>query len=207
MTMRNALWVGLTFVMWLADVGYAATIVVGDHAVTPNDKTFVPIMIQREDGDPNLLGVELAIQTGDGLLGPTIGTVDLVTGTIFADNHTGSRDKGSLPRQAFWETTTAAGAIAIPPAGLLARIEIDASGLTSGTYDLTLTTVLGQSTVLFDEMANVVVPNNGEPIKGSITIVPEPSGGLACAGLVLIAWCRRRFTHPQSGQFGNAFPP
>ncbi len=168
-----------------AHTGHAAMIVVGDHEVAAGGQALIPVMIQRQDGDPDLAGVQLAIQISDGTSGPTIGVVDLITGTIFATNHTGSRDKGSLSRQAFWETTTATGAVQIPSAGVLATIEIDTSGLTSGTFDLTLTSVMGTSTVLLDALANTVVPNQGQEIHGSVTIVPEPTSVWVWAGLGL----------------------
>jgi hypothetical protein len=176
---------GLALVVCLPGALRAATITVGDQVVVAQGLALVPIMIQRQEGDPDLMGIELALQIGDGTAGPEIGLVDLVTGTIFQDNNTGSRDKGSLPRQAFWETTTASGSVPIPSQSLLATVQILTGEATSGQFDLALTSVLGQSTVLFDEAANVVLPNGGAEITARVTFIPEPLGGpLLAMGLV-----------------------
>jgi hypothetical protein len=192
LTLRFVLSVVAALLASLTGVCHGAIIVVGDHRIVPDGLSQVPIFIERTEGDRDLLGIELAIQIGDGTSGPTIGNVDLVTETIFESNNTGSRDKGSLPRQAFWETTTATGAVPIPESGLLATVEIDARGWTAGNFDLSLTSVLGASTVLYDDRANVVPPNNGAEIKGSVTIVPEPSGLLIGAGFGAALLRRRR---------------
>jgi hypothetical protein len=48
--------------------------------------------------------------------------------------------------------------------------------------------VLGESTVLFDEAANVVLPNGGAEITTRVTLIPEPLGGPLLA-LGLVFWC------------------
>ncbi len=188
---RLGMWLALFWVLCQTGAVHGAMIFLGVQEVAQDGKTLIPVMIQHEVGDPQLAGVQLAMQISDGTVGPKIGAVDLVTGTIFESNHTGSRDKGSLPRQAFWETTTAAGTVPIPATGVLATIEVDTTGLKSGAFVLKLTSVLGASTVLFDGLANPVIPNNGQEIEGTLTVVPEPTGLLMCVGLGIVLWRAR----------------
>lgn len=168
----------------------AAVIDVGVHNIAANVVTSIPISIRSQEGsDPHVAGMNIAIQIGDGSSGPVIKSVNLDSDTIFDGNNTGSTNQGSLDRQAFWGITTAAGSIPITD-GLIATIEVDAAGLTEGSFALTLSSVLGAPTELLDTSAS---PIGLMVVDGQINIVPEPGTtgilGLAIAGF--IAFSRR----------------
>lgn len=80
------------------------------------------------------------LEPGTGIVGPAITGVDILTGTIFADNNIGQIDGGSpdtpTPQVAIFITATETGTVIAE--GLLARITIDTTGFTGGTYDLSL---------------------------------------------------------------------
>jgi hypothetical protein len=166
----------------------AAIITVGDHDILADAVTPIQIMIEREENDPEIAGIDLAVQVADGTSGPTIGMIDLATGTPFeTNNFGGSLDSGSDPRHAFWGIITDTGTVSIPESGLLATVYLDAAGLFSGTFDIALTSVLGVDTQLYDELGNPVPLNQGQPITGSVTlVVPEPASLFIWLALMLL---------------------
>lgn len=190
--MRKRFLFVLASALWWGGAAQAAMITVGDHAIAPNVVTPITILVEAEAGDPQIAAVDFAIQISDGVTGPTIGQVDLETGTAFASNNIGgSNDKGSLPRQAFWEIITDTGTVPIPSPGILATVQIDATGISSGTYEVRLTSVQGVNTQFFDGQINSVPLNQGEEIIGSVTIVPEPAALLAWGALIPLLSGRR----------------
>lgn len=81
-----------------------------------------------------------AIPTGTGIRGPSITAVDIVTGTIFANNNTGQVDSLaglSFPQLGFRSTSTQSGSVVAE--GLLARVTLDTTGYFEGSFDLSLT--------------------------------------------------------------------
>lgn len=188
--------------LWLAGPAQAAIIVVGDHQIAPNAVTPIEIVIEPEAGDPEIAAVDFAMQIGDGITGPTIGQVDLETGTPF-DGHNvgGSSDKGSLPRQAFWEIITDVGTVPVPSSGILATVEIDTTGITGGTYAVKLTSVSGISTEILDGLNSPVSLNQGQEITGSVTIIPEPVS-LFTWGMVVMPLALRRRVGCRCGVMG-----
>ncbi len=87
-------------------------------------------------------GIDLFVQVGDGGTtvggddtGPRITSLDLVTGTIFAANHT---DVFTDPAPLIWGATTTTTAGTVAANGVLATLTIDTTGITTGQFDLIL---------------------------------------------------------------------
>ena len=135
----------------------AAVIDVGNHLLAPNlsgqqvelyvaggeQIAGIDFFAQVGDGGPELVNVGLPAGTD----GPEITAVDLKSGTIFAP--TGAQQ---VEQQRFGVEQVFFAAVAIsdpPPAaqtvaasGLFARLTVDTTGLTEGTFDLLLADVL-----------------------------------------------------------------
>lgn len=129
------------------------TIVVGSHNLQPNqpDQT-VQIFVS---GGDLVAGVNFYIQTANGgpeaeaegwippgtaIVAPAITNLDLLTGTIFAENNLGQLGglpPGAYPQIAFGGTLLASGYV--PADGLLATVTIDTTGFLSGSFALSLT--------------------------------------------------------------------
>ena len=180
----------LVFVVALlaSSVLHAAVIDVGVHNIGPNTITSVPISIRPQSGDPSIAGMNLAVQIGDGTGGPVIKSVNLDSNTLFDGNNTGSIDQGSLSRQAFWRITTATGAVPVID-GIIATLEIDATGLTEGSFALTLSSVLGAPTELLSPSAT---PIDLTVNDGQINIIPEPTSALLLGVGGILLGSRRR---------------
>jgi hypothetical protein len=93
-------------------------------------------------GGEAVSGIDLFVQVGDGGVtvggddtGPKITNLDLVTGTIFAANHT---DIFTDPAPLIWGATTTTTAGTVAASGLLATLTIDTTGITTGQFDLLL---------------------------------------------------------------------
>jgi hypothetical protein len=140
-------------------VGLAVpTITIGTIQLQPNTAgQVVELSVTGGDAVPGLsLYLQVAnggpefetlagLTPGSGIDGPAMTAIDLVTGTIFDGNNTGQTDGSdpAIPQVAFVYITTASGTVAA--SGLLARVTFDTTGLTGGTYPLSLT-VLGSPT-------------------------------------------------------------
>lgn len=188
----NMCWRMALIGLCVASVSHAAIITVGDHEVLADRVTPIQILIEREAGDPEMVGMDLAMMiSGDD--GPTLGAIDLVTATPFEGHHVGgSTDQGSDARHAFWGVITASGSVPIPDTAVLATVEIDATGIYSGTFDLHLTSVLGVDTLIYDADLNPVVLNQGQPITGSVSVViPEPATFMWLVPATMMAAARR----------------
>lgn len=168
-----------------------STIVVGDHDLLPNaPDQIINILVA---GDDMVQGLNFNIQVADGgthakvggsIEGPHIQSVDLLTGTIFDGNNTGQVETLELPQVAAHTVTTSTGAVAAN--GLLARVTVDTSGFTDGSFGLYLR-----------DTRNGPTDFAGVPIQitdGSINIVPEPMAlGAALIGMLATgARLRRR---------------
>ena len=150
-------------------------------------------------GSDAVAGLELDIQVGDGgsdlggtNVGPTITSIDLITGTAFQVDSAAQADVVTFPR-ARQSTVDIAGSVTADAGtgGLIATVVFDTTGQTPGTYDLLLSGVAGSFSTQF-------FAQNGDPIQTTvtngtveITPVPEPAslGLLAVGGLTLL---RRR---------------
>jgi hypothetical protein len=118
----------------------AATVQGGTHMLLPNTSgQQVPIMVT---GGEAVSGVDLFVQVGDGGAtvggvdtGPIITQLDLVTGAIFAANHT---EIFTDPAPLIWGATTTTASGFVTANGRLAMLTIDTTGITSGQFALIL---------------------------------------------------------------------
>jgi hypothetical protein len=99
------------------------------------------VQIQVTGGEA-VSGIDLFVQVGDGGTtvggddtGPKITSLDLVTGTIFAANHT---DVFTDPAPLIWGATTTTTTGTVAASGLLATLTIDTTGISTGQFDLIL---------------------------------------------------------------------
>ena len=151
-------------------------IIVGQHDLLPNLPEQV-IEIAVSGGD-QVQGLNFRIQVEDGgphppvtgsVPGPNITAVDLITGTIFAGNHSVQVDSLRSP-QVWVQTITTSPETApddwVTAEGLLATVTLDTTGFLEGTYDLLLTGTLDGATDFGGVPADIT--------NGSIRIVPEP---------------------------------
>ncbi|MBI1310044.1 hypothetical protein GC176_01965 [bacterium] len=143
---------------------------VGNHVLQP-DMAGQELQIQVSGGD-EVQGVTLRVQIGDGgpeaggsQDGPSIQTVDILTGTVFESNNTGLRQDvdgdspDTVPQFERAETTTSSGTVSA--SGLLATITIDTTGFTSGQFPLLLAGTLDGDTILPPASAGDVSITNG----------------------------------------------
>jgi hypothetical protein len=136
---------------------------------------------------------------------PKLTEVNAVTGTIF-DGNTADSPPGQVgfSSEQFWNVgvvNDGSPANFYPNPGVLLKVTIDTTGVTSGTFAL----IMDETNDVFNGYSSNY--SNSPPeagdlaldfdiINGSVTIVPEPStvvlGLLAAAGLGLVAIRRRR---------------
>jgi hypothetical protein len=129
-----------TLVCWAAPFASAAAINAGMHTLQPN-MPGQQVQIQVTGGEA-VSGIDLFVQVGDGGTtvggddtGPKITNLDLVTGTIFAANHT---DVFTDPAPLIWGATTTTTTGTVAASGVLATLTIDTTGITTGQFDLLL---------------------------------------------------------------------
>jgi hypothetical protein len=135
-------------------------------------------------------GMDFAIKIAAG--GPSISSVDLLTGTIFESNHTGPIPVSTTDHSQCY--TLSRDLTLSPPqlpsgSSLIASVTLNTSGVSPGTYDLLLSSSDGQ-TAYYDAAGNPVGVNIA---NGSLTVVPEPEQYAAVAGigLLVVAVARR----------------
>jgi hypothetical protein len=99
----------------------------------------VPILVSGSDA---VSGIDFFVQVGDGGAavggddtGPRITQVDLVSGTIFAGNHTGIFHD---PAPLIWGATTTTSSGSVSANGVLATLTIDTTGMFEGQFDFVL---------------------------------------------------------------------
>src|SRR5688572_27391250 len=129
-----------TLVCWAAPFASAAAIDAGMHTLVPN-MPGQQVQIHVSGGEA-VSGIDLFVQVGDGGTtvggddtGPEITNLDLVTGTIFAANHT---DVFTDPAPLIWGATTTTTTGTVAANGILATLTIDTTGITTGQFDLLL---------------------------------------------------------------------
>ncbi|MBI1310043.1 choice-of-anchor D domain-containing protein [bacterium] len=151
------------------------SITVGEHRLLPNRSGQV-IQLFVTGGAP-FAGMTLRVQIGDGgpeaggsQDGPSIQTVDILTGTVFESNNTGLRQDvdgdspDTVPQFERAETTTNSGTVSA--SGLLATITIDTTGFTeAGDFDLKITGTADGDTSFAPATAPIELTN------GTISIV------------------------------------
>jgi len=130
---------------------------VGHHVLLP-DTPGQTFQVSVTGGDL-VQGLNFNLQVADGgpewggvIDGPAIEALDILTGTIFDGNNTGTVDldggppSGSdiAPQYEGRSTTTDSGSV--PASGLLATVTIDTTGFSSGTWDLFLSNTLNGPT-------------------------------------------------------------
>ena len=182
------------FVLFATSASATPIITVGSHDLLP-DKANQPVDINVTGGDL-VPGLNLYLQVNDGTSGPTIQSIDVLSGTIFDGNNTGESSgalggNASLP---YWNgyatTTTSNGTVSAD--GLLATVMIDTTGLTAGMWSLDVDFDYGTSRYTSDFTSFVPATL----VNGSINIVPEPGSLLLLlsAAIGLTGWqlCRRR---------------
>jgi len=167
----------------------AASVDVGDHLLAANTPNQV-ITIQVTGGE-QIAGEDFFAQIGDGgtFLGgsntkPNFTNVEILTGTIFAANNNGAfgDPNGSPPgsnagHPLIWvdATTTTSGTVAA--SGVLAKLTIDTTGLTSGTFPLRLTgiaPVLGQFDTTLRGASGAPIPLTVTNGSLTVSIFPLP---------------------------------
>ena len=142
-------------------------------------------------------GLELDLQIGDGgaALGgtdsmPTIGVIDLLSGTIFDSSPT-QADVVVTPLAIQSTVDQAAGVTAD---GLIATVEFDTTGITAGNTAVLLNNVAGDFNTSFfvnENVADADVPDGVIRI-GNPNVVPEPTSTVLIAGLGLAGLVQRR---------------
>jgi hypothetical protein len=149
----------------------AATITAGVHTLLPN----LPgqqVQIFASGGEA-VSGIDFFVQVGDGgaTVGgddtrPTITSLDLVTGTIFAANNTGAFTD---PAPLIWGATTTTTSGTVAANGLVATLTIDTTGLSSGQFDLVLNPPSTGPTAFADPGVTTNLMNGSLRIGASVT--------------------------------------
>lgn len=173
----------------LATAAQAAIILVGDHEVQSDSLSTIQIRVQGQPDDPEILGVNLAVEIAGQTPLPVIADVDLITNTIFATSNIGNLDQGSDAQHAFFGTAVNVGGspVTLPPEGLLATIQINTASVPpGGTFNLVLSSVLGVSTELLDTTASAI-PLSITDGRISVAEIPEPATAGPLLAIFLIA--------------------
>ena len=167
--------------------GAPPAIEAGTHWLIP-DQPGQEIEVYVTGGDA-VQGLEFCVRIGGGTAGPLIENIDILNGTVFADNNQGLYPGKYIdPRQAYLGTVTQDGTVAA--AGLLAVLTLDTTGLWDGQYSLSL-------------LDTVEGPTNFAGIAADIAdgllIAPEPASLvlLACGAGSVILGKRRRESAPR----------
>ena len=141
-------------------------IVVGTHVLQPD--TPGQVISVYVSGELPVAGLNFNLQIGYVELSsaqtpsaPRVEAVDILTGTIFADNHTDLRVDASqqggqapVPQHGYQATTTAAGTV--PANGLLATVTIDTTGFLRGSWSLMLSNTVNGPTDFAGQAATVI---------------------------------------------------
>lgn len=166
-------------------------------------------------GSEQITGSDLWVQIGNGgadnggnnnnggAVVPTITSIDMITGTIFASNNSGQsffRSPDNLMAEDVINTTGTP-ATTVSDNGRLATLTLNASGVSPGTFTMQFFDV-GHNDTSFGNGANSDVIVGGEPfaLTGTgmgpavtITVTPEPTSGLILlAGIGGLALRRSR---------------
>jgi hypothetical protein len=166
-----------------SSVTRAAAVNAGTHVLAPNMAgQQVPIVVSGGDA---VSGIDFFVQVGDGGTtvggddtGPRITQVDLVSGTIFAGNHTGAFLD---PAPLIWGATTTTANGTVSANGTLAILTIDTTGMFVGQFDLILNPPATGPTA-FADAGVVTTLTNGSLAIGDLP--PPPPGDYNENGIV-----------------------
>ena len=168
---------------------WTATITAGSHSLLPSAPgQLINVLVTGGDAVEGL-NFRLVVAdgfpdlTGSTIDGPNITSVDIIgTGTVFSNtltdtnNNTGQQD-ANVPQAWDASTTTASGTVSAE--GVLARVILDTTGFTSGTWAL----VLDNPELTETNFAGI----SATLVNGSITIIPEPTSlALAAMGAAML---------------------
>jgi len=140
-------------------------IVIGSYVLQPNTPgQEIPIYVS---GEWPVAGLNFNIQIGDGVVtsggasAPVIAQADILTGTIFAANHTGLRtgadmqgDAVLVPQHEYQATTTTSGTVIA--GGLLAIVTIDTTGFQVGSWSLVMSSTVNGPTDFAGVAATII---------------------------------------------------
>ncbi len=185
-------------------VGNTADVTLGNYQLLPNTPNqTIPIYVT---GGALVAGMNFNLQVGDGgpahggTPGPVFTNVDLVSNTIFQNDHAPPTNLGSQPdpQVLTWDIVTANNGDYVSANGLLATVTVDTTGFTNGeTFPLEINNTLnGRTNFVYDG----VTPVPSTLVDGQITVLPEPSTFflLATVGVLLCGqaiWRKSRASH------------
>jgi hypothetical protein len=184
----------------MVSLASAAAINAGMHTLAPN-MPGQQVQIQVTGGEA-VSGIDLFVQVGDGGTtvggddtGPKITNVDLVTGTIFAANHT---DVFTDPAPLIWGATTTTNTGTVLANGLLATLTIDTTGIISGgEFDLILNPPATGPTALFGAGVTTNLTNGRLHVLDGSGPPGDYNGNLEVDAADYVLW---RDTLGESGQ-------
>lgn len=181
-----------------------------DYKLQPNQPhQTIPIFIHSLAGGEQVQGLDFRVLIGDGGEivgghdpGPFISGDIIGPGTLFHSNINGvpapGPDDPNVPGYIDIGTVVTSGSISVPAGDtVLGFIDVDTTGFSAGrSWDMILTNLFEQS--IGPGYSTTLI--GGDPLQllvntGSVTIVPEPSGGalavLGLTGLLAWAWLKR----------------
>jgi hypothetical protein len=129
------------------------------------------------NGGGQVQGVDFKIQLGSGFGspgvvgpdGPNITALDLITGSIFASDNDGGQQNFRADPQYWFQGVVTQSLGGVPANGRLARITVDTTGFTTGSFPLLLTGTFDGATD-FSDLPTDIAANI---TNGTIQIVPE----------------------------------
>ena len=175
---------------------------------TPNqDIEFFAVGVAADGGTD---GLELDMQVGDGGAanggtdtGPTLGTVDLIGGTIWAGS--GPTQNNTVSNPLLKQSTVDTGSL-VNVDGLIATIQFDTTGISSGEIDFRLTGVAGSFDSSFFRGGSRIGTSVGNAVI-RIGVIPEPSAVFVLGSLTVLGVLPRRRRKPNEGPHGPVNNP
>jgi dockerin type I repeat protein/PEP-CTERM motif-containing protein len=177
-------------VCWTAPLASAAAINAGMHTLAPN-MPGQQVQIHVTGGEA-VSGIDLFVQVGDGGVtvggddtGPKITNLDLVTGTIFAANHT---DIFTDPAPLIWGATTTTNSGTVAANGVLVTLTIDTTGITTGQFDLILNPPATGPTAFADTGVVANLTNGSLQIGAAPTLTGDYNGNSIVDAADYVLW-------------------
>ena len=207
-SMKKKLWSGLPALLFalLAVPSICSAQVAVNFGTVENGTVFVDLLPNTANQTVQFFasgiagvgvnGLELDLQIGDGgaALGgtdtaPTIGVIDLLSGSIFNSSPT-QADVVVTPLAAQSTVDQAAG---VDSNGLIATVEFDTTGVDTGTVQLLLNNVAENFSTSFFVDADVIDADIPDAIiRIGNNVVPEPTSMVLVAGFGLAGLVQRR---------------